>query len=79
MRQIIEQVRGISADIFQVPVDKISLESSRQTVETWDSLQHLNLILALEERFGIQFEPEEMDGMDTVGAIADLVERKTAR
>jgi acyl carrier protein len=45
-------------------------------VESWDSVQHLNLVLALEEQFGIQFEPEEMDAMKNIGAIAGLVARK---
>jgi acyl carrier protein len=76
MSQISEQVRSISADIFQIPAEKVTLESSPETVETWDSVQHLNLILALEERFGIQFEPEETEDMKSVGAIAELVRRK---
>jgi acyl carrier protein len=71
-----EKVRGASADIFQVPAAQITPVSSPETIESWDSVQHLNLVLALEEKFGIQFEPEEMDGMNSIGEIADLVDRK---
>ena len=71
-----EKVREACADIFQAPVGQITLTSSPQTIESWDSVQHLNLVLALEEKFGIQFEPEEMDKMNTIGEIVDLVEAK---
>jgi acyl carrier protein len=74
--QIFERVRGIAADVLQVAPASVTAESSPQTIESWDSVQHLNLLLALEEQFGLQFEPEEMDGMKNVGAIAALVERK---
>jgi acyl carrier protein len=71
-----EKVRASSADIFQVPAGEITPASSPETIESWDSVQHLNLVLALEERFGVQFEPEEMDQMKNIGAIAGLVESK---
>ena len=40
-----EQVRNIASDIFGIPADKITAESSPETIETWDSMQHLNLCL----------------------------------
>jgi len=73
---IFEQVRTISTDIFQVPAGQITTESSPKTLEAWDSVQHLNLVLALEQHFGVQFEPEEMDQMKTIGSISELVESK---
>jgi acyl carrier protein len=71
-----EQVRGIASDVFGVPADTITAESSPQSVENWDSMQHLNLVLAIEERFGVRFEPEEMEEMKNVGAAAALVDKK---
>lgn len=71
-----EQVRGIASDVFGVPADTITAESSPQSIESWDSMQHLNLVLAIEERFGVRFEPEEMEEMKNVGAAAALVDKK---
>lgn len=71
-----EQVRGIASDVFGVPTSKLSASSSPETIENWDSMQHLNLVLAIEEKFGIQLEPEEIEQMKTIGAIAALVEKK---
>ena len=73
---IFEQVRQISADLFQAPAAQITAESSPQTLEHWDSVQHLNLVLQLEQQFNISFEPEEMDRMKTIGAVVDLVASK---
>ena len=73
-----EQVRNIASDIFGVSVDKIKAESSPETIETWDSMQHLNLVLAIEEKFGMQLEPEDIEQMKDIGAVAALVEKRQA-
>ena len=39
-------------------------------------MQHLNLVLALEQEFGATFGLEEMDGMKSVGSIAALIEKR---
>ena len=71
----LEQVRNIASDIFGIPVDQVTAESSPQTIENWDSMQHLNLVLVVEEKFGVQFEPEDIEAMKNVGAVAALVEK----
>ena len=71
-----ERVRGIVADVLRVPADQISRQSSPETLATWDSVQHLNLILALEQQFTLQFEPEEMDEMSSIDHILAVLERK---
>jgi acyl carrier protein len=74
---IYERVRQIAADILQRRVSEITLHSSPENVENWDSIQNLNLVLALEQEFGLQFEPEEMDAMKTIDGIVKLVTSKT--
>jgi len=56
--------------------DIITAASSPETIETWDSIQHLNLVLALEEKFGLQLSPEEIEQMKSVGEVIKLVEGK---
>ena len=70
-----EQVRSIASDVFGLPQDKITAESSPETIESWDSMQHLNLVLAIEESFGVQFSPEDIEQMKNIGAVAALIER----
>jgi acyl carrier protein len=38
-------------------------------------MQHLNLVLAIEEKFGVQLEPEDIERMKNIGAVAALVEK----
>jgi acyl carrier protein len=71
-----EQVRAIASDVFGVPVDRLSAGSSPESVENWDSMQHLNLVLAIEEKFGIQLDPDEIEQMKNIGAVAALVDKK---
>ena len=76
MSSTLTQVQAIASDIFGVPMDKITADSSPETIETWDSMQHLNLVLAIEEKFGLQLSPEEIEEMKSVGLVAALVEKK---
>ncbi len=73
---VLQQVRNIASDILGIPADKITAESSPETIESWDSVQHLNLVLALEEKFGVQLEPEDIEQMKNIGAVATLVEKR---
>jgi len=53
------RVRSILSDMFGLDSDEINQNTSSDTVEKWDSLQHLTLVLSLEEEFGIQLDDEE--------------------
>lgn len=77
-RNISSEVRGVASDVFAVDVDILNGTSSPETVESWDSVQHLTFVVALEERFNIQFQPDEMDQMNNLGAVTQLLERKLA-
>ncbi|HTV56746.1 MAG TPA: acyl carrier protein [Terriglobia bacterium] len=76
--EILDQVRSITADVLSAPLAAVTPESSPQTLENWDSVHHLNLVLALEERFSIQFSPEEIDAMRDLRKIAAVVESKAS-
>lgn len=64
--------------MLSVSPDAVTAESSPESLESWDSVHHLNLILALEEKFSIQFSPEEIDAMHDVAKIAGIVEAKAS-
>ena len=73
---VFERIRIMASDLFGVPAEHISAASSPDTIEAWDSIQHLNLVLALEEKFGLQLSPEEMEQMKSIGDVIKLVESK---
>jgi acyl carrier protein len=70
------RVRSIFADVFQIPLDEVKPESSPDSISTWDSLQHLNLVLALEQEFLVQFTPEEIEQLLSVELAAALLDEK---
>lgn len=53
------ELRQLMADVFGVDVAEITPEASIDTIEAWDSVRHLNLVLALEERFAFSFTEQE--------------------
>ena len=71
---IFDELRTLAADIFEVEPDELAEDSSPETVGSWDSVQHLSLILAIEEQYGIQLDPEEIGGAATLGELATIVE-----
>jgi acyl carrier protein len=76
---ILSRVQNVGADVFSLPIAQLNPESSPDTVESWDSLGHLNLVLALEREFDVQIGPDEIDRMDSIQAIAGLIEKKLKR
>lgn len=70
---ILDDVRQIAADVFGVPVDRILPATSPDTLPEWDSLHHVNLVIAIEQAFDVQFTPEQMVEMLNIGLVAMLV------
>jgi acyl carrier protein len=67
-----ERLREVMAAVFQVPAASIGPESSMDSIETWDSLRHMNLVLALEEEFGVSIPDDDAANM-TSWALARVV------
>ena len=69
-------VRQVAADVFNLPLERVTRETSAESVQNWDSVQHLNFVLALEASLGLTLEPEDIERMRTVGAAIDVVRGK---
>jgi acyl carrier protein len=54
-----EILKKILSDLFMIDASKINDDTSVDTVPKWDSLKHLNLVLALEEQFKISLSEQE--------------------
>lgn len=70
---MLERVRKIVSQVMGIPVEQINEESSPDTIEGWDSLKHINLILSLEEEFKVQFKDEQIVEMLSVGLIVAVL------
>lgn len=66
-------------EIFRDNFDDESLEINRETcaddIEDWDSLEQINLLTAIEKKFGLKFRLEDVRGLENVGDLLDLVAR----
>lgn len=73
---LMQRVVGVLADIFGVNAADLHPASSPDTVESWDSIRHLDLVIALEQEFAIVFTAQEIEEAVSVEAICRLVEGK---
>jgi acyl carrier protein len=73
-----DQVYKVVSQILSVPLNQINDEFSPDQCEKWDSLKHMNLILALEEEFQIQFGEEQIVDMLNVGLIIESIKEVQA-
>ena len=64
------------ADVFQIGDREVTVADGMQTIEQWDSINHLNLVLALENEFGTSFVPEETDRLVSVASILEVLEAR---
>ncbi len=76
---LLNDVHRITGDVLRRGVHEVPVAATRDLVPGWDSLAHVNLVLALEQQFDVQFLPEEMVEMLSVELIAMLLEEKLAR
>jgi acyl carrier protein len=67
------RVQAVIADVFGLDPEAVGPEASIETVEAWDSLQHLTVVLALEEEFDVQLDDEETIAAVSVPVIAGIV------
>ena len=67
------QVCETAATIFDVPADQVTADSSADTIEQWDSLARLSLVLELEQRFGVELAPEVVEELTSVRAVVDAL------
>jgi len=63
MNELDNKILEVMSLVFEVPVSELNEESSQDTIESWDSVKHLNLIVALEEEFGIEIPIDEVGNM----------------
>tara|TARA_Y100000816_G_C26097906_1_gene581325 strand:- start:2211 stop:2444 length:234 start_codon:yes stop_codon:yes gene_type:complete len=77
MNEKVEQrIKNVMSAVFGLSVDQINEESSSDTIELWDSLKHMNLIVALEEEFKVEFTDNETLEMINFLTIKDIVSSK---
>ena len=75
--EILGKLEPIFVDVLDIPDLQLTADSNAQNVEGWDSLAHINLVVAIEKQFKIRFGLGELQDLKNVGEMADLIARKT--
>lgn len=77
--QIYGELDALFRDMFDDESIDLTPETTADDIEDWDSLAHINLLVAIEARFGIKFRTAEVESMHNVAHLVAAIEQKTAR
>lgn len=69
----------VVAAVLELPADRVSDDLSTANCETWDSLRHLRLVLAVEDHFAVSFDEVEIASLTSVSTLLDAVTERLAR
>ena len=75
--ETLQRMNEIFRDVFDDQNIQLSGETSAKDIDAWDSLNHINLIINMEQVFKIHFDINELASLKNVGEMADLIERKS--
>jgi acyl carrier protein len=71
--EVMERLNAVFRDVFDDESIVVSDQTTADDIEDWDSLEHINLIEAVEQEFRMQFQMKEVSGMKNVGEMADII------
>ena len=75
--QIYSQLTDIFHEVFEDQSIVPTPEMKASDVPEWDSVNHINLMVAVEARFKIKFRTAELESLRNVGHLVEMIEKKT--
>ncbi len=72
-KELFEKIQEIFRDIFDDDELKIEESTNSSNIDDWDSINHINLIVAIESELNIKFNLDELSTLKDVGAMIDLI------
>ena len=73
--EIMAKLNEIFCDVFDDEDIVLTNETTADDIEDWDSLEQINLLVAIDKQFNIKFQLADVADLENVGAMADLVEK----
>ncbi len=73
------RVRRVVSSVLGLPIEQVTLKTSSDDVENWDSLSIVNLMMAIEEEFQVGLSPEEAGDLLSVELISQVLQEKLAQ
>ena len=78
MDAVEQKVVDIICDYLNLEADQVSLKSDLSNDLGADSLETVELTMALEQEFGVEIDDKEAEGIKSVGDIVDIIKKKAA-
>ncbi len=75
---IIQPLTDVFREVFDDDTIELHPEMTADDVDAWDSLSHVNLMIAIELKFGIEFKMNEIQSFANVGELMRSIETKLA-
>ena len=75
-KEILMKIQPIFQEVFNNKKLKINYDSSPETINKWDSLSQINLIVCIEKLLKVKFNVSELGTLHNVGNIIDLIIKK---
>lgn len=79
MDSIREKIQEVFRNVFNKPDLVLTDDITTEDIEEWDSMAHLNLVIALEKCFGIKFATTEIPNMQSAGTIDSIIRQKLSQ
>ena len=73
---VYRQLTDVFRDVFDDDAIVLTPETTAADIDGWDSMAHIGLIVAIEERLKIKFRSSELEALHNVGHLAGIVEYK---
>ena len=77
MEEIYERLNAVFRDFFDDEDIELDEETTADDIDDWDSLNHITLMAAVEDEFGIRFTMGEVSGMKNVGEMAQIIKERS--
>lgn len=71
--EVFETLNEVFRDVFDDESITVAEQTTAEDIEDWDSLEHINLVAAVEQEFGIKFNMGQIVTMKNVGEMADII------
>lgn len=71
--EIYKNLDEVFQDVFDDENIHVNSETTADDIEDWDSLEHINLVVAIENKFGIKFNMNEVTSFKNVGEMVDII------
>jgi acyl carrier protein len=71
-----KRIKNVMSSVFEISDEQINENSSPDTIENWDSLKHMNLVVALEEEFNIEFSDDNITELVNMKLIITVLSDK---